>query len=141
MEKVRVDERGCWLWTGFRDKDGYGNITIGRGRSFRTHRVAYEVFHGRAAEGMHVCHACDVPACINPQHLFLGTPADNVRDMYAKGRKRPLAGEAHPMARLTDAQVAEIREKRALGLTLAAIAECYGVSFQHVSLICRGLTR
>ena len=81
---------GCWLWTGYVDHRGYGRLTW-RGQNYRlAHRVSYELAHADPA-GLCVCHRCDNPLCVRPEHLFLGTRADNNRDMVAKGRQA--AGE------------------------------------------------
>ena len=78
---------GCLEWPGQRDKNGYGMIWNGHGPR-RTHRLAWELTNGAAPAGMQVLHRCDNPPCCNPEHLFLGTPKDNVVDMMAKGRDR-----------------------------------------------------
>jgi len=83
---------GCWLWTASRNGDGYGFMTVGsRGidRSYRgAHRVSYEIYVGPIPDGMCVLHRCDVPACVNPAHLFLGTQRDNALDRERKHRGR-----------------------------------------------------
>lgn len=81
---------GCWEWSGLRSARGYGRFGHD---SRRAHRIAWELTFGPVPDGLLVCHTCDNPPCIRPEHLFLGTDADNARDMVAKGRGRygPLA--------------------------------------------------
>lgn len=83
-ERVEVSSSGCWIWPTRRWR-GYANIRFS-GRFTTVHRVAWELTHGPISEGMHVCHTCDTPGCANPDHLFIGTRADNMRDCVAKGR-------------------------------------------------------
>lgn len=86
LERIEIDENECWNYTGFRHANGYGIFSY-RGRySAAAHRVAVELFVGPFDPALHVCHRCDNPPCINPDHLFLGTHEDNMRDMARKGR-------------------------------------------------------
>ena len=101
---VQVDDKGCWVWTASRLKSGYGVIAITRGEKL-AHRASYARFVGTIPEGKQVCHRCDNPPCCNPDHLFLGSQTDNLRDMVAKGR------HSRPGAKLTPEQVAEIRAR------------------------------
>lgn len=96
---------GCWLWLGYACHNGYGRVRF-EGKSWLAHRVAWFAHHGPIPEGMHLCHKCDNPGCINPAHMFVGTQADNVRDMIRKGREnrdpRPYQrGELNQNSRIT----------------------------------------
>jgi len=93
--KIEIsDGDGCWLWTGFCDKRGYGFMGSGRkGKVERVHRVAWREFRGPIPPAMVVCHRCDNPSCARPSHLFLGTQQENIADMVAKGRQRSRRGE------------------------------------------------
>jgi hypothetical protein len=82
---IPVTESGCWIWIGHDNPGGYGAVRVGR-KMLKAHRVAWMVHRGPIPKGMCVLHKCDVRPCINPDHLFLGTYADNSRDMIAKGR-------------------------------------------------------
>ena len=137
-----IKDGDCWIWSGSKTSDGYGVIGVGRGKQVRAHKASYETFVGNIPPGMLVCHSCDNPACIHHEHLFLGTPKDNTKDMYEKGRASPpLRGEAHPTAKLTDSQVDTIRNRRKSGEQLKNIARDYGISFQHVSALSIGTYR
>ena len=127
LAKVCVDaDSGCWLWQGCGRADGYGAVRFG-GKEYRTHRAAWILFRGKITHGMSVCHKCDTPACVNPDHLFLGTAADNVRDMTKKGRN--LRGEKHPLAKLTAKQVRRIKAMLAEDrMYMSEIAREFGVS-------------
>jgi hypothetical protein len=114
---------GCWLWTGALNDAGYGRIRLGKTRT-RAHRVAWIVTYGPIPDGLFVCHKCDQPLCCRPDHLWLGSHADNMADCYAKGRQatgmrsgnwthpeRLPRGEAHKNSTLTDADVRAIRAR------------------------------
>jgi hypothetical protein len=81
----KIEETGCVVWSGYRDRDGYGQVRF-KGKQCRAHRVAYEQFYGCAPEAKLVCHHCDNPSCLNPEHLFLGSASDNMMDAVIKGR-------------------------------------------------------
>lgn len=97
---------GCWLWTGPVDHFGYGRFRVGAKKK-RVHRLWYERAHGKVPDGLVLRHTCDVPSCVNPDHLIVGTIADNIADMDARGRRS--VGEHRPEARLTEDAVRKIR--------------------------------
>lgn len=136
----KVDVLGgndCWIWTGARTDSGYGRIKV-NGRYHRAHRVSYEMYIGPVPEGLFVCHHCDVPECVNPTHLFAGTPTDNMRDARSKDRLRGLEqpGEKNRSAKLTEDAVIEMRGLRADGgITVTELAKRFGVTHGQVSKI------
>lgn len=85
MRHVDLSVDACWLWTGSLNEHGYGQVRMPP-TVWKAHRVSYALFVGAIPAGLFVCHHCDTPACVNPDHLFLGTAQDNIRDMWAKGR-------------------------------------------------------
>lgn len=128
LEKFFQDISGCWLWTGSVNACGYG--TIGRnGRSGLAHRLAYEMYCGPIPEGLNVLHKCDTPRCVNPDHLFLGTQAENIADMESKGRSVHPHSENHGRATLTNEEVRLIRQSK---LKRRELAEFF--SFRRLEL-------
>lgn len=85
-------QEDCWIWAGARLPRGYGRLGID-GRQFLAHRVSYALYRGEVPNDLLVCHTCDVPSCVNPDHLFLGTAQDNIRDAVNKGRQVPALKE------------------------------------------------
>lgn len=135
----KVDKRGasgCWLWTASR-AGGYGQLGMFKQSPIRAHRWAWEQANGRPVPvGLGVLHRCDVCHCVNPAHLFLGTPADNTRDMIAKGRSRHLAGEAAPSAKLNRTKVSVIRFLAArTSLASTDIARLFCVTHQAIGAV------
>jgi hypothetical protein len=129
---------GCWLWKAkSKDWDGYGLFSA-NGRSVRAHRFSWQLANGRKPGKMLVCHRCDNPACVRPDHLFLGTACDNFRDCLAKGRYSP-KGTGNAAAKIKEADVPKIRNLYATGQwSQQAIADIFGITQTAVSSIVRG---
>ena len=111
-------EDGCWTWNKAMDKNGYGlfkeRLNIGRGKMIRAARYAYRTFKQPIPSGLYVCHSCDNPPCVNPDHLFVGTSSDNLLDASAKGRT--IGERAARCRKLTNDQVQEMRRLYAEGI-------------------------
>jgi HNH endonuclease len=128
----KVDKNGtCWEWTASAQPSGYGQIQY-RGTMCYVHRLSYEWAFGPILDGLFVCHHCDNKRCVRPDHLFLGTHADNMHDAQQKGRlnvpRNVPIGENNNRTRLTVAQVIEIRQRFIPGVTtLQSLADEYGV--------------
>ena len=125
------DAKGCTLWTAYKNAHGYGVMTWQK-RLQLAHRMAWVNANGPIPDGMEVCHSCDVPACVNVAHLFVGTHKDNMADRQAKGRTRPGRGTRHWSAKLIEAQVRAIRHDTRMG---TEIAREYGVGSSIVYAI------
>ncbi len=133
---------GCWLWRGACINTGYGCLRH-EGRTLTAHTVAWLLATGEEPpEGLFVCHTCDVRRCVNPAHLFLGTPRDNIVDAVRKGRlvqqarpERMPRGSRHHQSKLNEEQVEEIRRLHARGLSQRALGRRYGVSGTMVGYI------
>jgi hypothetical protein len=131
------DSNGCWIWQGCVNTNGRGYLTH-RYKNYQAHRFSWVIHRGEIPQGMLVLHRCDVPLCVNPDHLFIGTAADNTADMMRKGRNRsgggknPVYGMRNPHAKLTDADVMWIRlDPRSQN----AIARDFGIGQDQVSRI------
>ncbi len=124
-----ITESGCMLWTLGTLVDGYGYLSISN-RSYRAHRIAWRIYRGEIPQGLHVLHKCDTRCCVNPEHLFLGTPQDNMTDKVMKGRE--LSGERNPAAKLKWDQIVAIRNDDRI---LREIAADHGVTLQMIHLI------
>ena len=133
MAKVEKTDT-CWLWTGANSR-GYGTLRVA-GRSYLATRLMWAWTVGPIPEGMYICHRCDNPPCVNPDHLFVGTPAENNADAVSKGRV-PSPSQRRNV-KLNEATVSLIRRRHAAGERSVALAEEYGISRDHVSRISRG---
>jgi len=133
LEELAIkDGSGCWLWPRSVVSAGYGVLRIGKrpGKLLYLHRLAWELWCGPIPDSLFVLHRCDVPRCFNPDHLFLGTHADNMRDASNKGRMR--RGESHADAILNAEQVMEIRRRYCDGERKRDLALAFGISRQGI---------
>lgn len=135
------DPTGCWLWTGTTRGTHplmYG-VMKANGQTWSVHRLSYTLANGPIPDGLLVCHRCDTPLCIRPDHLFLGTHADNMRDCWEKGRHSVLRGEDNGNHQLSEEQVIDIRERFASGhIDQTTIAKEHGVARSLIGMIVRG---
>lgn len=136
----------CWLWTGAlksgrKTKMRYGLFQMGgRGSPIVAHRASWLLHRGPIPVGMKVLHKCDVPSCVNPDHLFLGTQLDNIRDCLSKNRRRKLIGSEKPQSRLREGQVKAIRLMLKGDMTCRAIAQHFNVGRSCIAKVKAGET-
>ena len=140
MEKVVKDDvTGCWNFMGHL-QNGYGTIKVGGkfGSPHQVHREMYKIYKSDIPKGLFVCHKCDNPKCCNPEHLFLGTHKDNMKDMVEKGRRNNPYGEKAYYHKLTNKEVEDIRKDTRI---ILLIAKDYNTTKSNVSMIKNFKTR
>lgn len=139
IERYAIPEpnTGCWLWMGVLDRGGYAKVSASH-RTERASRMSWEVANGPIPDGLFACHRCDNRACVNPDHLFLGTHRDNMRDMASKGRSA--RGERNVGAKLCEKDISEIHEMFRAGATTSDVAKRFGVRQESANKIARGVT-
>ena len=137
-DKIRKTET-CWIWEAGKNKDGYGYFSLA-GKNLRAHRVLWEMINGPIQIGAVLCHECDNRACVNPEHLWVGSDQSNASDMVRKGRSFRPTGLLNNNAKITPAKVRKMRALRGSGVLLREIAKTFNVSVSLVSLIVRRLS-
>jgi len=146
MAKVElIPFHPCWEWTGFKSVRGYGQMATTGIKKEEVHRISYKLFKGEIPAGMCVCHKCDNPGCVNPDHLFLGTQKDNMRDMRKKGRGNKLpvhVGTANYQSKLSEKKVREIKNalKDEVPGMQRKLSLLYGVDRKAIYNIKHGIT-
>lgn len=138
-EKIHVKPGECWDWIGAIISNGYGSFWPTSAKSVLVHRYMFYLVYGEIPDEYCVLHTCDNRACINPDHLWLGTYTDNNRDAVAKGRHRGPSGETHPKAKLTIADVRLIRRLEGK-VSARELAEDFGINRSGIYKIWKGET-
>lgn len=138
MSHVNKTE-GCWMWVAYKDRKGYGKF--GHKKGTLAHRFSYILHNGKIPKGMQVCHSCDNPSCVNPNHLWVGTNRDNQMDCISKGRARRNSpfGEKNGLSKLTDDQVRDIKIFSE-SMKQAELAIMYDCHPSNISFILSGKT-
>lgn len=147
MFNARTNKTGkCWIWVGGRLTNGYGTLKFGgrKGKLFLAHRISYELHTGIIPQGLCVLHKCDIPQCVNPDHLFLGTRTDNMIDKVSKERQSFTPGQRgsdSPNAKLSDADVSEIRcSYRPRKISAESLARKFGVHKRTILRVIHGIS-
>jgi len=120
----------CWWWSAAKDGCNYGRLG-----NKKAHRVSYEMHFGKIPKGIYVCHSCDNPSCVNPEHLFLGTQKQNMLDMVRKGRQNKAKGSKHGNAKLTEEIVNKIRNDYKIIRSTRKLAKIYNISRSSIKFI------
>lgn len=125
----RLPESGCWIWMGAILKNGYGKVRDAEMKSVLAHRASYSHYKGNLLKDKYVCHTCDIPSCVNPNHLFLGTPTENQQDSKRKGRATKAT------FKLDRLKISEIKSYLNHGYSQKEIANLFNISQGMVSMI------
>lgn len=141
LGNIKINLNNCWEWQKSKT-DGYGVIKIGKNKKILAHRLSYQIFRGNFDDSLCVCHHCDNPSCLNPDHLFLGTPQENMKDCEKKLRLFPIRLVSHLRgdkvshgSKLNIDKVKEIRKFHQQGISAKKISEMFSISYRHAWLV------
>ncbi len=140
---IKIDENDCWIWQKTKDISGYGEVMdYDTHKCKKVHRFTYELFIGTIPEGKFVLHKCDIRACCNPDHLWIGNQSDNIKDATQKNRMKNQfqSHERHWNHKLTLEEVKEIKEMKKMGIASKDIANNFGVHVETIRDILKGRT-
>lgn len=140
LGKVKKTENGCWEWMAYKERRGYGKF-VAKGETL-AHRFSYLIHKGEIPKEMLVCHSCDNPSCVNPEHLWLGTAMDNTKDCISKGRDRHVIvrGEKNGLSKLTEKDVIKIKKLAILRYGQKEIANLFKCDQTNIHYILSGKT-
>ena len=146
LKDILICENGCWEWQGLLNK-GYGYFTqriinTNKRKMYFAHRVSYEIFNGKFDESLDICHKCDNPKCVKPNHLWIGTHKDNMNDMTSKGRRvyNKNYGEKNGSSKLKEIEVKQIKKLISEKNSFASIARKFNVSSNCIEQINKNIT-
>jgi len=132
-------ENDCWIWQG--STAGQYGKTRWKGRTVSTHKASYSVFKDQVPDNLCVCHACDRPLCINPDHLWLGTHSQNRQDANIKGRLPNIKGENNHFFKYSNAQIKEMRQLSKEGFSYKRLQRIFNCSFSYIYYILKNINR
>lgn len=138
MQIHLTNKNKCWEWRGYKQK-GYGRFLL-NGKKILAHRASFIIFFGKIKNGMYICHKCDNPSCVNPNHLYAGTPKQNALDSLYRNRNYMKKGDLNPRAKLNSKVVKKIKYFLSLNERPIKLSKMFNISYSSIQNIKRGIT-